>query len=77
MRTDLQSIGCGNCGCFKFFVYQIQTASRSGMKIAVECSKCKSVTVLRAEAYLEFDWGEEYDMKSEGRICPMDKKGKK
>jgi hypothetical protein len=66
MRTDLQTMGCGACGCFAFRVYQ----TKQGW-YAIECAKCLSVSVLRPVAEIRVDWGDEHGMLAEGVLAPM------
>lgn len=66
MIENTERMGCGECGHQEFAIYKAEKV------LAVECLKCKSVSVITVSTpELIIDWGEHWGATGDGILCVL------
>ena len=62
MTSEIQKMGCGNCGCESFAIYTSDNGD-----LAAKCNTCNSTTKITVKSKIHLDWGD----KSEGILAKL------
>ena len=68
MEANMQQLGCGNCGSYKFTVYSNKSLDgfQAELRIEITCTQCGSSTILKPHApAITYEWGKH----SDGVLC--------